>query len=169
MNWRNVLWAAVLCYGASQAGGCAAGYVGTWLHGRDPYVDGEWQGRLAAVTVRDVDGRKYQAVALDVSLGPRMPYYPAGAYDPVATERLPLLVESSKPSLMLTPEEMELSMGTLVRIRGEMLMASVKADVDGGDQGGFVRSISKQAVWQGDGELVIVQRARPEQIELLEE
>jgi hypothetical protein len=113
VTWVKRLFLVLLLIGAPASGGC----------GKTPQVDGRWRGKLVAVTVADHRGREYDASAVEIMSGPRLPY---DVPDRDAG-RVPLLVRDRRgPSpLILDPEG--LPVGAFVEVRGTLIATGAYA------------------------------------------
>ena len=127
------------------------------------YVDGEWTGHIRSVGLRDIKGRTYEAAAIEIIGGPRLPYRSDTTItDNVECQRIALLnATNSNPVVLLDPAKVGVSVGTLVQIRGRMLLSSMKAP----RPDGFIESVTTRADrWESDPELVILLRGKPKRL-----
>jgi len=138
--------------------GCGAVWQSLGSRGR--VVDGEWEGRLVSQTVHDIEGRTYDAAALDIDKGPRMPYrFDTRITDEVETSRIALLNRTrTNPIVLWDAKALKLPLGSRVRIRGSMSLAFMMAR----QPDGFIKSVTlRPNAWESDSELVILVDGNP--------
>lgn len=138
------------------------GCGGIWqaFASKERHVNGEWEGRFVSQRVRDIEGRTYEAAALNIDTGPRMPYrFDMRNSDEVETSRIALLNRTrTNPVVLWDASEVKLPLGSRVRIRGTMLLAFMKAR----QPDGFIKSVTvRPDAWESDAELVILVAGNP--------
>jgi len=117
----NIVRASAYLAALLLAGGCEhLRWKAMDLEGR--YAEGRWSGKLARVVVVDHRGQEYEAAALEIDTGPRMPYGPAGGFDHVAAERVAILLDAD--SKVIQPDEVPV--GQRVEIAGRMQGSSAQ-------------------------------------------
>ena len=99
----------------------------------DPTATGTWTGRLMSVTVRDHDGREYQAAALDVESGPRTLRGDTGTVVIREGEDRALLCPVGVA--IIDPVELGVPVGSRVKVGGRMRMASALKFIEPGYSG----------------------------------
>ena len=124
----------VLVLLAALGGGCAPlGLHGPDIMGAGPHVDGRWTGRLLSVPVYDGQKNRYDAAALQIEQGPRMPLSKDGQRHDVDAhgerERLALLVSPRDEFNVIDPSS--LPVGQDVEVKGRMLLGRPLADHSG--------------------------------------
>jgi hypothetical protein len=125
-------------------------------------LEGQWVGRVRPVTVRDQDGREYQAAALEIERGPRtFNQLGTGPYT-LPDDLWPLLARSGgPPTLMLTLDDLKVAPGSRMRVKGIMLSMSLEAPAGLARPRGGVNGVSVQNPWKSDNELVILLSGEP--------
>lgn len=145
------------CLLALWCGGC--GQILSHFAAKSPYAKGIWTGRLIAVPVRDNEGQKHEAAALEIETGPRTL---RGSFDEytLGTEDAPYLAPAGVG--IVDPAELGIPAGTRVRVRGRMIAHTAGVDV--------IEVPGKPKVFRGvrrigeappDGALVIQMRGKP--------
>ena len=138
-------------------GGCASSMLSPLMDdGR--YVSGTWTGRLVSVTVRDARNRTFDAAALEVDGGPRLPPELGTVPEHQGGGNVPLLSRSwERPLLILPPEG--LPVGKRVRVRGRMETAFLRAP----GRGATVYPINRgERYGEVEAEHVILLRGEPQ-------
>lgn len=150
--------------------GCSPGQLFAPLMGDVPHVSGTWRGILQSVTVTDNAGCQYEAAALQISEGPRLPYK-SGMHpstDGVAGRRLALLSKSwDRPLRILEAKDAGVPLRAVVKVRGRMQIDSLSTPPSTErNAGGVTRSLREAEHPLGP---VILMKGRPKVITTFEE
>ena len=169
-SWRHhVRWVFALVV-VAVVGGCVTPGRSRRFTMDVPHVSASWAGGLTTVTACDRSGQTYEAAALEISAGPRMPYRPCGGFDYVACERRALLVLWGKAAVVMPPQAVGVAQKTVVRVRGTMYATTAQVPAAmSGETRGYIRYVSRGNTYRSRHELVIMMSEPPDDTNLLVE
>lgn len=130
------------------------------IMGRTASVEGNWTGHIVVAKLTDPQGQTYDAAALQIWEGPRLPYQHGNGGD-LAAQNIAALTRSMTASpVLLPPDALGVRPGTRVRVTGLMVAGLLAAGEENGEQ----RPVSARPSYRAESELIIIMRGNPKPI-----
>jgi hypothetical protein len=133
-----------------------------------PHAYGTWTGRLISVTVRENDGTRHDAAALQIESGPRVlrPDPGGGETYALKNEDAPYLTPAACGVQIADPGSFPIPIGARVRVNGKMINSPPVVRVyKAGYSAKVVETVYRVAGEPSGGALIIQMRGEPKVLE----